>query len=198
VSLYARLGVTASATPDELREAWRGLVHALHPDRHPNDPGAVERLAAINAAYTVLSDPVELPRSCAACAGTGWRRAGRACSKCEGGVIPGIGPYRMQIPRGVVDGQVWVVARVAATFSRSAQEVIVQVPCPVQLRRDGGRVRVPLPSGKAVMMMVPAGSSVGRRLRLRGKGGAGVDLIAELVQGPPPPVPVAALKIHLG
>ena len=100
--------------------------------------------------------------------------------------IPGIGPYRMQIPRGVVDGQVWVVARVAATFSRSAQEVIVQVPCPVQLRWDGGRVRVPLPSGKAVMMMVPAGSSVGRRLRLRGKGGAGVDLIAELVQGPRP------------
>ncbi len=55
--LYAMLGVAPTATPAEIRQAYRRLVRQYHPDRHPGDPAAHARMVEINAAYAVLSDP---------------------------------------------------------------------------------------------------------------------------------------------
>lgn len=54
---YLILGVSESASTDEIRSAYRRAVRTCHPDTHPTDPSAGERFKAIQRAYEVLSDP---------------------------------------------------------------------------------------------------------------------------------------------
>jgi curved DNA-binding protein CbpA len=57
---YAVLGVTRNATPDEIKAAYRERVAKYHPDRHQGNPLeelAAAKLAEINRAYEILSDP---------------------------------------------------------------------------------------------------------------------------------------------
>ncbi len=53
---YDVLGLDRSASPDEVKRAFRRLAMQYHPDRNP-EPDAHERFKAINEAYEVLSDP---------------------------------------------------------------------------------------------------------------------------------------------
>lgn len=50
---YATLGVNRTATPDEIKQAYRRLAHRYHPDKAGGDE---EKFKQINAAYEVLSD----------------------------------------------------------------------------------------------------------------------------------------------
>jgi hypothetical protein len=54
--LYSVLGVTKSATDDEIKKAYRKLAFKYHPDRNPGDKAAEEKFKKINAAYEVLGD----------------------------------------------------------------------------------------------------------------------------------------------
>jgi hypothetical protein len=56
-TLYQILGVAPKAQASEVRSAYRKLAREYHPDLNP-DPKSHERMAAINAAFEVLSDPV--------------------------------------------------------------------------------------------------------------------------------------------
>ena len=53
---YARLGVSSTASAEEIRSAFRRLAMQWHPDRN-KAPGAETKFKEINAAYQVLSDP---------------------------------------------------------------------------------------------------------------------------------------------
>ncbi|HEX9351099.1 MAG TPA: molecular chaperone DnaJ [Gaiellaceae bacterium] len=56
-SLYDALGVSKTASQDEIKKAYRKLVREYHPDRNPGDKEAEERFKEIQGAYDVLSDP---------------------------------------------------------------------------------------------------------------------------------------------
>ncbi|MDR6193810.1 tetratricopeptide (TPR) repeat protein [Siphonobacter sp. BAB-5404] len=54
---YQQLGVSRTASAEEIKRAYRQLAVRWHPDKNPNHSQAEEKFKAINEAYRVLSDP---------------------------------------------------------------------------------------------------------------------------------------------
>ena len=54
---YATLGVPRTATPDEIKKAYRRLARQNHPDLNPGDKAAETKFKEVQEAYEVLSDP---------------------------------------------------------------------------------------------------------------------------------------------
>ena len=53
---YATLGVKKTATPEEIRKAFRKAARKYHPDVNPNDKKAEEKFKEISEANDILSD----------------------------------------------------------------------------------------------------------------------------------------------
>src|SRR3977135_1226691 len=56
---YDVLGVSRTATDDEIKKAFRKLAREYHPDVARNKKQAEEKFKDINEAYEVLSDPAK-------------------------------------------------------------------------------------------------------------------------------------------
>src|SRR5260221_11210354 len=53
---YKELGVSRTASDDEIKKAYRKLASQLHPDKNPGDKKSETRFKAVNRAYQALSD----------------------------------------------------------------------------------------------------------------------------------------------
>ena len=58
---YEVLGLERTATPEEIKKAYRRLARELHPDVNPS-ADAAERFKLVTHAYDVLSDPDQRER----------------------------------------------------------------------------------------------------------------------------------------
>lgn len=58
---YKILGIPTSATPDEIRSAYRYLCKQWHPDIN-TDADATAKMQDINEAYLILKDPIKRQR----------------------------------------------------------------------------------------------------------------------------------------
>ena len=59
---YEVLGVSRTATADDIKKAYRKLARKYHPDVNPGDKTAEEKFKQIGEAYAVLSDPEKRQR----------------------------------------------------------------------------------------------------------------------------------------
>src|SRR5476651_2732131 len=71
---YETLGVAKTATPDEIKQAFRKLARIHHPDVAKNKIAGEAKFKEINEAYEVLSDPDKRRRYDEL--GANWQEAG--------------------------------------------------------------------------------------------------------------------------
>lgn len=79
---YDVLSVSRTASPEEVKKAFRKLAMQFHPDKNQGDKKAEERFKEINEAYEVLSDPQKRQM---------YDQFGHAST--QGGFRPGTNPF---------------------------------------------------------------------------------------------------------
>lgn len=196
---YAALGVSRSASADEIRSAYRKLAKELHPDVRPNDKAAEERFKRATSAFNLLGDPATKARF------------DRGEVDAEGNERQQTHAYRTGAGRtqngysgageSVFDlGDIFsdLFGSAGATGGGARQPPFgkmrgrdIRLPMEVDFLEAirGGRKRVQLSDGRTLDVAIPVGVTDGQVLRLKSQGGAGV-------QGGPPGDALVELKIR--
>ena len=98
---YSALGVAKSASPAEIKRAYRKLARAHHPDVNSGDPAAERRFKEINEAHEVLGDPNKRKKYDEL--GASWRMYEQA-GPGGGSPFAGGSPFRAQWSTGAGGG----------------------------------------------------------------------------------------------
>ncbi|RUO97260.1 MAG: J domain-containing protein [Hyphomicrobium sp.] len=187
--LYDILGVSRTATEDEIRSAFRKLAKASHPDVNPGNAGAAERFKKITAANDILSDPEKRrqydsgeidakgdprrPQWSRAGAGAGGRRSPFGARGFEGraGAGAGFDDFSFSDIFSDVFGAASAgTRRDAQGFASRGQDVRYSLEVDFLEAVQGAKKRVTLPDGGILDLNVPEGTQDGQVLRLKGKG----------------------------
>ena len=83
---YQTLGVSETATPEEIKKAYRKLASQHHPDKG----GDAEKFKSIQVAYDILGDPEKRAAYDAQRKNPGGREFRFNTSDMEGGIPPGM------------------------------------------------------------------------------------------------------------
>lgn len=188
---YAQLGVGRSATDKEIKSAYRKLARKYHPDVNPNDKSAEARFKEVSEAYEVLSDPEK--RKLYDQYGSNWEAVSRMGGQPgtdfdfgggvgfesifenlfggfnrTGGVNINFEDFRMAQPKDVEMEAVLSLEEIdRGTTRKLTYQVMDAVETP------GGSIST-LPKTHTVEVKIPAGAKDGQRLRVAGKGSAGL------------------------
>ena len=173
---YDVLGVAKTASPEEIRKAYRQLAKKLHPDLNPGDKHAEERFKEVSVANDLLSDPEKRRRYDAGeIDASGAEKAppqGRYYREYAGAAGH---PYESAVGYAdFAEGD-----DVFADLLRRAREQARRAPgadlhyelrVPFLDAVNGATRTITLPQGGTLDVNIPAGVDDGQVLRLRGKG----------------------------
>lgn len=174
---YETLGVTRSATDDEIRSAYRKLARTYHPDVC-TEPDAEKKFATVQEAYEILSD-TEKRAAYDRFGSTGGPGAGPSPGAGWGGgqqVDTGDFQdifeqmFRGQGGGGGFGGQPRGAGRPAP---HRGVDVSKTIQVTFQTAAVGGTEHLILDDGSEVDLHVPAGIEDGGKMRLRKRGGMG-------------------------
>ncbi|MFD5711107.1 DnaJ C-terminal domain-containing protein [Streptomyces pharetrae] len=190
---YEVLGVSRTASQDEIQQAYRKLARKYHPDVN-KDPVAEERFKDLNEAYSVLSDPrtrarydrfgvdfrqipEDIDERVAAGAGSGFRARRTAGAGGPRVRYSGFGDDFAAEGVDIDDllGSLFGAGAAPGRVPGADQEA--ELPLTVEEAYRGGRRTVTLagPTGqpRRYEVDVPPGVTDGQRIRLAGEGGRG-------------------------
>ena len=187
---YKALGLTKSASQDDIKKAYRKIAKTDHPDLNP-DPAAAERFKAASSAYDLLKDPDQRARfDRGEIDATGQERAQQKFYRDF--AERGDNPYRQYSSAGFGDfsdvfddlfgesggmgggfGGGFRRSGARQSFDMRGQDARYDLEVDFMTAAKGGSTRITLPGGSAVEVQIPEGASDGQTIRLRGKGGPG-------------------------
>lgn len=173
---YEVLGVPRTASPEEIKRAYRRLARKHHPDLQPaaDRAKATERFKEINEAHEVLSDKEKRAKYDAL--GENWK----------GGMDftppPGSAPGAEQWTdlEGFSDFFASIFGRPTGRgetgfrITLPGRDIEAELPVTVDELLRGGRRRITLDGGRSLDVDIPLGVREGTPLRLAGLGGRGV------------------------
>ncbi len=187
---YATLGVSRTATEDDVKKAFRRLARKYHPDVNPGDKAAEAKFKEINEAHEVLSDKDK--RAKYDKYGENWQhaetfeKAGAGYSQYGGGGTPFEG-FDFQQGGGQFTGGAYAGEDVGDLFdqilrgggrrrSHRGQDVDYQVEISLEETYHGTNRMLTMQGAKPekLEVKIPAGVTIGSKVRLAGKGGEGI------------------------
>jgi DnaJ-class molecular chaperone len=194
---YEILGLAKSASPAEIKSAYRRLAKKFHPDQS-KELKAKDKFAEINSAYEIVGDEKKResfdrgeidaegkPRHPGFEGFPGGARRSRAGRGGDAGFQHfdfdfGGGEYNRGAGAGAgIDPDILaeLFGARAGGRARGAQrgeDVAVTATVPLAMAAAGGSARVTLPTGKTLDVAIPAGVEEGKQIRLRGQGQPGL------------------------
>lgn len=194
IDYYGILGVSKTATQDEIKKAFKKLARKYHPDLNPNDPTAKQKFQEINEANEVLSDPEKRKKYDAY--GENWKHADEFEAQKQryqqsGGGFNGTGGAYWSTDgsgfSGSFDGNdsgfsdffesLFGSRRGSARgHARGFKGQDYNAELHLSLR-DAAETHKQIidVNGKKIRITVPAGIADGQTIRLAGQGGAGIN-----------------------
>lgn len=195
IDYYKILGVDKTIPQKDVKKAYLKRAKQFHPDLHPDDPKAKAKFQALNEAYDVIGDPEKRKKYDQY--GDQWKQADAfgggaggfsGFSSGAGGGSPfdgfdfsnftngrgsgGFSSFFEDLFGGAMRG------RGAGGFSQQQpRESQASVSIDMYTALLGGDVIVTMPDGKKVRLKLKPGTQPGTKVRLRGKGQNGADLI---------------------
>ncbi len=192
---YAVLGVSSTATADEIKKQYRRLAKKYHPDSNKSDPKAAERFKEISEAYTVLGDETKRKqyddmRKFGSMGGftEAWRNASTNTRRPGAGTGPSGGPSAGAAgnPRfddfdigglgglGDLFGSVFGARGRGAKATERGQDVELTVEIPFRTAATGGKVPVELDLVEECPVCKGNGAAPGAQIKVCGEcGGRG-------------------------
>ena len=173
---YETLGVSKTASADDIRKAYRKLAKKLHPDLNPGDKQAEERFKEVSGANDLLSDPEKRRRYDAGeIDASGAEKAPPHARYYRDYAGEGGHPYEGQGAYGDFaqgDDLFADLLRRAAEQARRRPGADLHYELPIDFLDavNGASKTITLPQGETLNVTIPAGVEDGQILRLRGKG----------------------------
>ena len=179
---YAVLGVSASATQDEIKKQYRKLAAKYHPDKNPSDAKAADRFKEISEAYQVLGDAsrrkqYDQMRQLGAFGGFGGRSGGRPGAGTSGSSAGG-GSFRFEdFDIGGLGGLGDIFSSMfsgggggTGTRARNrgperGQDIDVQLDVPFRIAALGGKVPVEIEANEECPTCHGSGAAPGAKLQ---------------------------------
>ncbi|HEV2531077.1 J domain-containing protein [Phenylobacterium sp.] len=211
---YQELGVSRSASADEIRKAFRKLAKENHPDTNPGDTPAEERFKRVSAAFDIVGDPVKRKKFDAGEIDADGRPAyggfaggqgpwgTRPAGGYEGNFSRGAGPRESfeGVDLGDILGEMFGGGRAGGgtagrgggfgPFSQRGSDVRARLEIDLEDSIRGGKKRIAFSDGRTIDVTIPKGAQEGQTLRLKGQGAPGRagpgDAFIELVIAPHP------------
>lgn len=180
---YQILGVSKSASAEEIKSAYRKLAKKLHPDVNPGRKDIEQKFKEVTAAYDLLSDAKKRARFDRGEIDAMGNERAFAGDPFGGGTWRGY----TQGPGDPFSGMGGNVEDIFAEFMGAArkrggagtaglrgQDVTYSISIPFAEAALGDKRRVSLAGGKTIDVTIPPGTADGHKLRLRGQGSQGL------------------------
>ena len=218
---YQVLGLSRTASVEDIKQAYRKLAKKYHPDLNPGRSDIEQRFKEVSAAYTLLSDAdkrARFDRGEIDANGNervsnpfrrsqgGTRRPGERANPFEGGFNPEdlfadlFGGRKAGAGK---DGPGAGFGGAGAGVKARGSDITYTVTISFTEAAQGAKRRVSLSNGKSLDVSIPAGAEDQQKLRLKGQGMAGSggapagDAIVEVNVEPHPYFTRSGADVHL-
>ena len=187
IDYYKVLGVDKTIPQKDIKKAYLKRAKQFHPDLHPNDPKAKAKFQALNEAYDVLSDPEKRKKYDQY--GEQWQQAD-AFRGGGGGGFAGGSPFEgfdfsnfqggggfSSFFENLFGGGGRRAQGFGGFGQQPKQDTQATVNIDLYTALLGGEVMIQTGDGSRLKLKVKPETQPGAKVRLRGKGQGGRDLI---------------------